>query len=264
MLSKEYFDSLFKDGQSEKTVFFDTLPSTNTYLKELLKKSDVPNGFTVVADSQTHGKGRLGRSFSSPENVGLYLSFAFDVRTMSPEEVSRLTAWSAVSVRRAILSYCSIDCKIKWVNDLVFKTKKVSGILTESVFDTSGKIKYAVIGIGINVNNALSDFPEELREKATSLKMISGKTFKREELLACILKELNSLLKAFPKEKEAFLSEYKKNCAILDKRVIFGTPEKPGTAVSIDNDFSLIVLTDSGEKVKITYGDVGVKGFYGV
>lgn len=263
-LSKEYFDSLVSKKQAENTVFFDCLPSTNTYLKELLRKSAVPSGYCVIADSQTNGKGRLGRSFSSPEGVGIYLSFALNVEGIPPEEVSRLTAWSAVSVRRAILKAFCIDCKIKWVNDLVYGTKKVCGILTESVFDTDGKIKYAVIGIGVNVNNKTTDFPEELRDKAISLKMISGKTYEREALAAKIICELEALSAAFPPKKDEYLSEYKENCAVIGKKAFFGSPEKSGTAISVNDDFSLAVLTDEGETVNISYGDVGIKGFYGV
>lgn len=263
-LSKEYFDSLVSKTQAENTVFFDSLPSTNTYLKELLRKNTVPTGYCVIADSQTNGKGRLGRSFSSPEGVGIYLSFAFKVEGISPEEVSRLTAWSAVAVRRAVFKATGTDCKIKWVNDLVYGTKKVCGILTESVFNTDGKIKYAVIGVGVNVNNKTTDFPEELREKAISLKMISGKEYEREALAAKIIKELEALSASFPQKKEEYLSEYKENCAVIGKKAFFGTPEKSGTAISVNDDFSLEILTDDGKTVNISYGDVGIKGFYGV
>ncbi len=258
-LSKKHFDSLVTKEQAEKTEFFECIDSTNTYLKELSKKAELPAGYCVMANSQTRGKGRLGRSFVSKHGVGIYLSYLFSVEGIPAETVSQLTARSAVAVRNAVLTETGIDCKIKWVNDLVFNGKKLCGILTESVFEAkSGKIKYAVVGVGINVNNLPEDFPEEISNKATSLKIISGKTFKTESLAAAVIKELSALSSCFPENADYYLEEYRKNCATIGKTVTFGSPERVGIAADITDTFALKIAPD----IILNAGEASVKGMY--
>lgn len=263
-LSKKYFDSLVCAERAEKTEFLECVSSTNTYLKELCKKNTLPSGYCVIADSQTNGRGRLGKSFVSKGGVGIYLSYLFNVEGVLPELISQLTARSAVAVRNAVLNATGIDCKIKWVNDLVFERKKFCGILTESVSNPqNGKIKYAVLGVGVNVNNEKNDFPEELSETATSLKLISKKSHSREKLSAEILKELDALAAVFPNNTDYYLSEYRKNCAVLGKTAVFGEPPKTGLATAVTDSFALEITEENGKITTLTFGDVGIKGFYG-
>ena len=249
-----------------RIIHLETVDSTNTYLKELVKKCEADFGDCVIADRQTAGRGRLGRSFSSVAEKGIYFSYLFDPKNACPEDISRITAWGAVAVRDAICEECGIQPQIKWVNDLVFGSKKLCGILTEMTFGKEcGKIQSVVMGIGINVNHDTEDFPEEIRNIATSLKLISGKNMDKNALVLKLKEKIDKLCMDFPNAKEYYLSEYKKSCAVLNKRIriIKNDTERLGTALDIDEDFGLVVSFDDGKKETVRDGDVSVRGFYG-
>lgn len=266
VFSKALFESELSAGRKKNTEILSSVDSTNTYLKNLCKNRDMESGYTVIAESQTNGRGRLGKSFLSKGGVGIYLSYLFNVENVDPLKIPTLTAWCAVAVKNAVEAMCPVNCKIKWVNDIVYGGLKIAGILTETVFDAqSGKPKYAVVGIGINVNNSKSDIPKELEDKAVSLKIICGKEICREKLAAILIKELDKISNAFPENKEYYLSEYRKNCAVIGKRVTLRQQdtELSGTAMGIDGDFGLVLKKDGGELFTVTFGDVSVEGFYG-
>ena len=249
-----------------KIIHLDTVDSTNTYLKELAKSAKAQYGDCVIADTQTGGRGRLGRSFSSAYGKGIYMSYLADPKGATPDEISKITAWCAVAVRDAIYEVCGINAGIKWVNDLVYESKKVCGILTEMAFGAeSGKIQSLIIGIGINVNHDIDDLPEELSDKATSLKMITGKEWDMEKLISVLVRKLDKLNDDFPEKKEYYLAEYRKSCVVPGKkiRIIKNEDERIGTAVGIDEDFGLEVRFDDGREETIRDGDVSVRGFYG-
>ena len=249
-----------------RIIHLESIDSTNTYLKELAKRSEANFGDCVIADRQTAGRGRLGRSFSSASGKGIYFSYLLDPKDAVPEDISKITAWGAVAVRDAIYEFCGVDTQIKWVNDLVYGSKKLCGILTEMTFGAeSGKIQSVIMGIGINVNHEAEDFPEELREIAASLKMIAGKEIDKNGLILKLREKIDKLNEDFPLKREYYLSEYRKSCAVLNKRIriIKNGEESLGTALDIDDDFGLIVGFD-GENVRtVTEGDVSVRGFYG-
>ena len=217
-----------------RIIHLETVDSTNTYLKELVKKCEADFGDCVIADRQTAGRGRLGRSFSSVAEKGIYFSYLFDPKNACPEDISRITAWGAVAVRDAICEEC-------------------------------GKIQSVVMGIGINVNHDTEDFPEEIRNIATSLKLISGKNMDKNALVLKLKEKIDKLCMDFPNAKEYYLSEYKKSCAVLNKRIriIKNDTERLGTALDIDEDFGLVVSFDDGKKETVRDGDVSVRGFYG-
>lgn len=266
VFSKALFESELSAGRKKNTEILLSVDSTNTYLKNLCKNRDMESGYSVIANSQTNGRGRLGKSFLSKGCVGIYLSYLFNVENIEPLKIPTLTAWCAVAVKNAVEAMCPVNCKIKWVNDIVYSGLKIAGILTETVFDAqSGKPKYAVVGIGINVNNSKSDIPKELEDKAVSLKIICGKEICREKLAAILIKELDKISDAFPENKEYYLSEYRKNCAVIGKKVTLKQQdtELSGTAMGIDGDFGLVLKKDGGELFTVTFGDVSVEGFYG-
>lgn len=266
VFSKALFESELSAGRKKNTEILSSVDSTNTYLKNLCKNRDMESGYSVIANSQTNGRGRLGKSFLSKGGVGIYLSYLFNVENVEPLKIPTLTAWCAVAVKNAVEAMCPVNCKIKWVNDIVYGGLKIAGILTETVFDAqSGKPKYAVVGIGINVNNSKSDIPKELEDKAVSLKIICGKEICREKLAAILIKELDKISDAFPENKEYYLSEYRKNCAVIGKKVTLRQQdtELSGTAMGIDGDFGLVLKKDGGELFTVTFGDVSVEGFYG-
>jgi BirA family biotin operon repressor/biotin-[acetyl-CoA-carboxylase] ligase len=134
------------------------------------------------------GRGSLGRSWSSPKGKGLWFSLILRP-PISPLDTPKLTLVAAVALAKAVKRFAGIDLKIKWPNDLLYGKRKVAGILTELAAEF-GQVDYVIVGIGINVNLTDSDYPEELKETAGSLKMITGKTYNRAELLRVILLEL--------------------------------------------------------------------------
>jgi len=244
--------------------------STNTYCKDLARKG-APQGTVVISDCQTGGKGRRGRSFLSPSGVGLYLSYL-----MRPEsgidKISEITCWTAVAVCEAIRDCYGLDSQIKWVNDVLMNRKKICGILTEASFEAeSGTINSLIIGIGININEKRSDFPDELEQVATSISIENGgKTFMRSELASALIKRLDRLASGWPSDHEEYLEAYRSHCITTGNRIaayttIAGESEpRTGEAVSIADDFSLEVRFDDSDSVTgLKSGEVSVRGLYG-
>ena len=167
---------------------YDVTDSTNTRLK-LAGEQGAPNGSVAVANAQEAGKGRLGRHWETPR--GSALAFSLLLRPqIQPENASMLTLVAALAVSRAIDEYAGIKTQIKWPNDIVYQGKKLCGILTEMSADMD-QIHYVIVGIGINVQ--MTDFPKEIQNTATSLKLVTGKTLLRNELLAKVLEEFEVL-----------------------------------------------------------------------
>ncbi len=271
--SKEKVIEKTSKNRNGSITFFDSASSTNTYLRENSLNGKASVGDVVIADTQTGGRGRLGRSFSSPRGVGIYMSYLFGAGNADFEEISTLTARCAVSVRQAILECCKLDTKIKWVNDLVYDRKKLCGILTEmSTVANCDDEKKVIIGIGINVNNEPSDFPCELSDIATSIKIIIGKEVDRSLLCAKIIEKLDKLQADFPNNKGEYLSKYRENCAILGQSVIIERMSgkngekisRTGVVRGISDSFGLVVEFEGAGLETITDGDVSVRGFYGV
>ena len=148
--------------------WYPSIDSTNVKAKELAQ-AGAPEGTLVIAGSQSAGKGRMGRSFSSPENMGMYLSVILRPNC-KPEQLMHLTCAVAVAACQAVEAAAGIRPEIKWINDLVLNKKKLGGILTELGIDpATGLVSYAIVGIGINCLQTPKDFPSELQEIATSL-----------------------------------------------------------------------------------------------
>ena len=221
--------------------------STNRFLKELAL-SGAPQGTAVWADSQTAGRGRLGRTFVSPPGVGLYLSYLMRPAT-PPRETASVTAWAGVAAAEAIKTVTGLTCSVKWVNDLLLQGKKVCGILTEMAGDA------VIIGIGINVNTR--SFPEEIADKAVSLCLVSGKEVDREQLAEALIRRFDALCRDWPAEKETYLAKYTRLCDTVGKEIDFtcrGIPCR-GKAVGIGPDFELTVNLN-GQTVQVSSGEV--------
>lgn len=183
---------------------FESVDSTNSYLKRIAAEG-APDGAVAVADEQTAGRGRRGRSFSSGPGRGVYLSALLRPQ-LAPEKILPLTALGAVAACDAVERTCGVRPQIKWTNDLVLNGKKLSGTLTElSLEGESGALQYAVIGIGVNCNNASEDFPPELREVATSLYLETGKRVQRAALAAALIEELDQALRRAAKRRYGVL-----------------------------------------------------------
>ncbi|MBP5262562.1 MAG: biotin--[acetyl-CoA-carboxylase] ligase [Clostridiales bacterium] len=237
--------------------------STNNVLKEKLKENP-PEGTCVIANEQTGGRGRMGRTFISPSDTGIYMSILLHPQG-NIADIGEITAWTAVAVRNAIYSACGIDTDIKWVNDIYAGGLKVAGILTEmSVEGEIGLISNVIVGIGINVNQKQADFPDEIAETATSLSAFSGiPSLSRARLASEIIREMDLLMDRWPGAKAAYLDTYRKNCITLGKEVTitnYATGSSvSGYALDINSDFSLKVRYPDGSVVDVRSGEVSAR-----
>ena len=210
----------------------------------------------MIADSQSGGKGRLGRSFFSPEHAGIYLTVILRP-DCAPDRAGLLTSLAAVAAARAVEKISGADVKIKWVNDLYLNGKKICGILTEGGLGLeAGRLEYAVVGIGINVNRM--EFPPELREIATSVGNETGTSPDRNRLIAEILNELDGLYGDL--ETGAFLEESRRRSNVIGREVtvIEGGRKYPAKAVDIDGQGRLVIKTEEG-RTCLNYGEVSLK-----
>ena len=232
---------------------FESVDSTNSYLKRIAAEG-APDGAVAVADEQTAGRGRRGRSFSSCPGRGVYLSALLRPQ-LAPEACD--------AVERA----CGVRPQIKWTNDLVLNGKKLSGTLTElSLEGESGALQYAVIGIGVNCNNASEDFPPELREVATSLYLETGKRVQRAALAAALIEELDKLYAALQSgDTASYLTAYRRDCLTLGREVqlLWQDVKEKVTALDVDEQFGLVVRRADGTVETIRTGEVSVRGLYG-
>ncbi len=226
---------------------FDTIDSTNHALKQM---PDAPHGTVLLASQQTAGRGRMGRSFSSPH--GIYLS-ALLIREEEPSRLMHLTAMTAVAVRRAILESCGIDTRIKWVNDLLLEGRKLCGILVE------GNENRYVIGIGINANTDLNDLPEDVRQMAATI------ACDEEKLLSALLRHLRSMDEGLLSERSAWMREYAENCVTVGRRVqvISAGNRSEAMALDVDDMGALLVRYPDGREQAVLSGEVSVRGLYG-
>jgi BirA family biotin operon repressor/biotin-[acetyl-CoA-carboxylase] ligase len=235
---------------------FEQTTSTNDVI-EKLARDGVKEGAVVFAESQTKGRGRLGRKWISPERKGLWFSVLLrpDLR---PQETTQLTVASATALRRAIQSETGLRPEIKWPNDIVIGGKKVAGILTELSAELD-KVRHVILGIGVDVNLGAGEFPPELRKLATSLKIESGKMISRAGLATAILRELDS---DYARICGGFFAdvadEWQDHCKTIGRQVTIQIGERRirGRAESLDDDGALLLRTDHGRLERITGGDV--------
>lgn len=252
------------EERMRSVVCLDTVDSTNNALREMAL-SGAPAGQIVLADHQTGGRGRMGRSFASPRGMGVYLSALLRPDCL-PEDTGSITAFTAVAMCDAIERACGIRPGIKWVNDLILDGKKITGILTEmSVEAESGHVGYVVVGVGINVNQLEADFPPELREIAGSLRQSTGSPVSRGELAAEMIRAFDVLRGKFPQGREKYLAAYRRDCVTTGKRVVVrrGTIERTAFAERVSDNFGLAVCYDGGGRETLTSGEVSVRGIAG-
>lgn len=232
-----------------------TLSSTNDRAKELAA-AGAADGTVVIADNQSGGKGRRGRSFFSPPASGIYLSLIIRPE-FSAELAGHLTSCAALAVAEAIEKAGGPEIGIKWVNDLYCNGKKLCGILSECSFDLeSGTLEYAVIGIGVNVGK--TEFPPELADIATSVYNQCGKEISRNLLIAGII---NNLEKEIDKiDSNSIIERCRRRSVVIGKEVTVtcGNSVYEAKAVDIDNDGRLLVERD-GVITPLGSGEVSVK-----
>ncbi|MDR3458954.1 MAG: biotin--[acetyl-CoA-carboxylase] ligase [Verrucomicrobiae bacterium] len=235
---------------------FEETTSTNDVV-EKLARDGVKEGVVVFAESQTKGRGRLGRVWQSPTRKGLWFSVLLRPN-LRPQETTQLTVISATAMRRAIKTVTGLSADIKWPNDLLIGGKKVVGILTEMSAEVD-RVRYIIIGIGVDVNQGMAEFPEELRRLATSLKLETGEEVCRGELATEIMRELDRdyariCAGKFPEVAD----EWEAACITMGRNVTVHTGDRKfrGRAESLDDDGALLVRTEHGHLERIIGGDV--------
>lgn len=262
MTVSEIISRLHSRWMGRNCIFLETVDSTNNYLKRAAEDGAV-NGTLAVAEEQTGGKGRRGRSWETPKgtNIAMTILLRPEIR---PEHASRLTLLMAMAVVRGIQKETGLQAGIKWPNDVVVDGHKVCGILTEMNTEVD-YINYVVIGTGINVNQ--TEFPAEIREIAGSLKLSVGHPVARAGLIASIMEELEDLYEVFLKTEDlsALKDEYNRNCVTCghEIRVLEPGHEYTGTTDGINDLGELVVKKADGETVCVYAGEVSVRGLYG-
>ena len=240
----------------------ETIDSTNTYAKKLAM-SGAPDGTVVIANDQTAGRGRMGRTFQSPKDKGIYLSVLLRPE-MEPQRLMPVTAMAGIAVADAVEVVCGVRPGLKWPNDPVIGNKKLCGILTEmSLEGETGRVQYLVLGIGINVGQA--DLTEDVAAIATSLSAYLGRPVSRPQLAAALIKELEKLYETLKGgDLSRYLAAYRRDCVNLGKTVqLLGEDREVVTAVDIDGEFGLVVRTADGTEKTVRSGEVSVRGMYG-
>jgi BirA family transcriptional regulator, biotin operon repressor / biotin---[acetyl-CoA-carboxylase] ligase len=238
---------------------FQETTSTNDVI-EKLAHDGVKEGVVVFAESQSRGRGRLGRKWMSPARRGLWFSVLLrpDLR---PQEATRLTIASATALRRAIAAQTGLEPAIKWPNDILVHGRKVAGILVELNAELD-RIKYVVLGIGVDVNLNAADFPAELRKLATSLKAELDKPVSRPELAVALLRELDrDYARAVGGQFAAVADEWEAHGTTIGQNVVIRMGERQirGRAESLGEDGELLLRTDHGHLERVVGGDVALE-----
>lgn len=260
LLTAGSIGAFLDENRMERVLVLDNVDSTNKRLREMAFNG-AESGQVVIANEQTMGRGRMGRSFFSPKDKGIYYSYLIK-SDAAPQDAVTLTAWTAVAIVRAIERVSGFVPGIKWVNDLVSHGRKLCGILTEmSIESETGRIDSIIVGIGININNDMSDFPEEISDIATSIALESGKHILRAELAAAMTEELDRLVSSWPDRRDEYLEAYRA-CDITcghEINVISGGSVRPAEALRINDDFSLKVKFSDGTVSDLSSGEVSLK-----
>ena len=259
----ELESSIDSEWAGKNILYFDETDSTNTEIKKAAEK-DAPHGTLAVADYQSMGKGRRGRSWAAPHGVGIWMSLLLRPE-LPPTCASMLTLVAALAVADGIREVCDLEAKIKWPNDVIVNKKKVCGILTEMTMEEE-YIQSVVVGIGINVHN--ESFPEELKEKATSLLIeTGGGHFSRAEITAKVLEHFEEYYEKFIADGDLrrLQEEYNSCLTAIGGKVSILAPERTWEGISrgINAEGALLVEKEDGSIEKITSGEVSVRGIYG-
>ena len=250
-LDKNKILSLLKTDYN--IIVLDRVDSTNLYLKSLAQ-SGASHNTVVIADTQTNGRGRLGKSFFSPPGTGIYMSILLKADNLKIPS-SHITVASGVSVCHTLEEFCDKIPSIKWVNDIFLNGKKVCGILAESFVSPIDGLLYIIVGIGINISTNSTDFPDELSDIAGS---VFPAGISRNTIIAKLLDDFKRTSSI--DNIDALISQYKEHSMLLNKEIYFSLNGKilNGIAADINNEGNLIVLLPDGKKTILKSGEVSL------
>ncbi|MHC1748991.1 MAG: biotin--[acetyl-CoA-carboxylase] ligase [Cellulosilyticaceae bacterium] len=262
IITKEELLSTLKDSTMGQSIeYYNEIESTNERAKAWAREGAV-EGSLVIADSQTMGKGRLGRNWVSPSGTGIWMSLILRP-DLPPTKTYQLTLLAGIAMCEAIKKHTALEAGIKWPNDIVIEGKKVCGILTEMSAEVQC-IHYVVVGIGVNVNTKKLD---ESIPHATSLALIGNQEYSRKEIIKSFLEEFEKIYSMYHAKPslELFLPTYKKLCITLGKQVTIIDRKEQYIALAkdINANGELVVQLEDGTLQTVLSGEVSVRGLYG-
>ncbi len=240
----------------KKIHYLSEVDSTNLYARKLAEEGEA-EGQIVIAESQSRGKGRMGRNWISPANLNLYLSAVLRPK-IPPLHAPQITLMSAVALAETVQGFGPFSPEIKWPNDILVGGKKLAGILTESSCSPD-RILFVVLGIGVNLNFSREQMPESIREGATSLMILAGKPVDRAEFARQLIQNLDRCYGDLEERGFPFMAErWRSFFRLGGKRVRVEIPDQPilGKALGIDGDGALLLEDESGALQRIVAGDV--------
>ena len=241
----------------EEIAYFAELDSTNRKAKELAA-GGAPEGTIVVAEQQSKGRGRIGRSWYSPFQTGIYTSLILRPK-LPPNEAPKITLVTGVSVAEALLAATPLKPAIKWPNDILVRGRKICGILTETSTEMDA-IDFVVVGVGINVNTR--EFPDELKEIATSVYLETANTFDRVLLMQELLKQFERSYTMFVRSGfESIGKRWRELAILLGKEVTVRMIDRTckGRVMELGRDGALIIKNENGEVERIYSGDIQIR-----
>ena len=245
---KEYFDG-------RNVILLDEVDSTNNYAKKLAAEG-APHGSIIIAETQTAGKGRMGRRFESPKGTGLYMTMILRP-DCAAEKLTLLTPMAAVAVSEAVDKICGTDTRIKWVNDVYLNGRKLCGILTEGALCGS-RVDYAVVGIGVNVGSIRGLIPDDIAPLITSIEDETGKKYP----IGAIASETVSFIDRLFRQLESgeFMKIYRDKSCVTGHEVLVTkhTPHKKGKALGIADSGGLIVGYPDGSRETVLSGEADI------
>ncbi len=245
-----------------KVIYYDSIESTNKEGKKIAVKSD--EGLVIIGEEQTQGRGRMGRGWVSPKGKGVWMTLVLKPK-INPLDSRKISLIASAAVVKA-MENLGIEGQLKWPNDILINRKKIAGILTEINCEID-LVNYILVGIGINVNLDKEDFPKDLQEKASSIKIELGKKISRQKLVANILNEFEVLYDEFieennikksieiNREKLVFLGE--------NIRVIENGKEKISRAKALDDNGLLVIENQDQSIEKLFSGEISIRGIKG-
>ncbi len=252
----EIQEAISTERLGKKIHWFETLPSTNIRAQELARQG-AAEGEIVLAEGQTQGKGRAGRSWVSPPYLNLYLSLILRP-TLPPSCTPQITLMAGVALADTIHSFLPSPPEIKWPNDILVGGKKIAGILTESCCEADGVV-FVVVGIGVNLNFPRELMPKAIQNQATSFLILTQKTVDRDTFTSRLIQDLDQCYgvlegKGFPFIAKRWESYFR----LRGKRVRVDMPDGSvqGKAMGIDTDGALILEGEGGHRERIVAGDV--------
>ncbi len=259
LLPQEIRHGLKTTAMGHRVFSYQRVGSTNDVARQIARNG-AAQGTLVVAEEQTAGRGRMGRSWNSPPGVSLLFSLVLRPR-MAPNRVFQLAICGALVVAEVVCQRTHLPVKVKWPNDVLIRGKKLAGVLTETQVDLAG-VRFVVLGVGININQAPADFPEDMQDQATSIRAELGRSVSRRHLLQNLLLKFEEIYGQFQDQGLApFLDRWRQLSWVMDRKVTVqvGGKEFSGLAVDIDEMGALLLEEASGKRRRFLAGDVSLR-----